>query len=94
MTAADYLLMQELRLSATKTNCARAQLWTLREPFLNLGASGCPSASRGASLAAVGVDFKRLTDYDDSIYGNYRSGCGRFIEITAGQTRAAYLMRR
>jgi len=38
MTAAAYVLMQELRLSATGTNCARAQVWTLRERFLKLGA--------------------------------------------------------
>lgn len=38
MTAAAYVLMQELRLSAAGTNCARAQVWTLRERFLKLGA--------------------------------------------------------
>ena len=34
LTAAAYVLMQELRLSATATDCARAQVWTLRERFL------------------------------------------------------------
>ncbi|HEV3332603.1 MAG TPA: hypothetical protein VG096_16555, partial [Bryobacteraceae bacterium] len=29
---------QELRLSAAATDCARAQVWTLRERFLKLGA--------------------------------------------------------
>ncbi|HEY2679903.1 MAG TPA: IS1380 family transposase [Candidatus Udaeobacter sp.] len=38
LTAAAYVLMQELRLSAAATNCARAQVWTLRERFLKLGA--------------------------------------------------------
>ena len=31
LTAAAYILMQELRLRAAGTNCARAQVWTLRE---------------------------------------------------------------
>jgi hypothetical protein len=30
--------MQELRLSAHGTECARAQVWTLREQLLKLGA--------------------------------------------------------
>ena len=34
LTAAAFVLMQELRLSAADTNCARAQVWTLRERFL------------------------------------------------------------
>lgn len=38
MTAAAFVLMQEMRLSATATDCARAQVWTLRERFLKLGA--------------------------------------------------------
>ena len=38
LTAAAYVLMQELRLSAANTNCARAQVWTLRERLLKLGA--------------------------------------------------------
>jgi hypothetical protein len=38
LTAAAYVLMQELRLSAAATDCARAQVWTLRERFLKLGA--------------------------------------------------------
>jgi len=38
LTAAAYVLMQEMRLSATATDCARAQVWTLRERFLKLGA--------------------------------------------------------
>jgi len=46
LTAAAYVLMQELRLSATGTNCARAQVWTLRERFLKLGARVVASARR------------------------------------------------
>jgi hypothetical protein len=38
LTAAAYVLMQELRLSAAGRNCARAQVWTLRERLLKLGA--------------------------------------------------------
>ena len=38
LTAAAYVLMQELRLSAATTNCARAQVSTLRERFLKIGA--------------------------------------------------------
>jgi hypothetical protein len=44
LTAAAYVLMQELRLSAAGTNCARAQVWTLRERFLKLGARVVGSA--------------------------------------------------
>jgi hypothetical protein len=38
MTSAAYVLMQELRLSAARTPCARAQVCTLRERLLKLGA--------------------------------------------------------
>jgi hypothetical protein len=38
LTATAYVLMQELRLQAALTDCARAQVWTLRERFLKLGA--------------------------------------------------------
>ena len=46
LTAAAYVLMQELRLSAAGTHCARAQVWTLRERFLKLGARVVASARR------------------------------------------------
>jgi hypothetical protein len=46
LTAAAYVLMQELRLCAAGTNCARAQVWTLRERFLKLGARIVASARR------------------------------------------------
>ncbi|MGB8481842.1 MAG: IS1380 family transposase [Acidobacteriaceae bacterium] len=38
LTAAAYVLLQELRLSAAGSHCARAQVSTLRERFLKLGA--------------------------------------------------------
>ncbi len=37
LTAAAYVLMQELRLAATRTSCARAQVSTLRERLIKLG---------------------------------------------------------
>ena len=37
MTAAAYVLMQEIRLAAALTAMARAQVWTLRERLLKLG---------------------------------------------------------
>jgi hypothetical protein len=46
LTAAAYVLMPELRLCAAGTNCARAQVWTLRERFLKLGARIVASARR------------------------------------------------
>ena len=38
LTAAACVLMQELRLQAASTDCARSQVWTLRERFLKHGA--------------------------------------------------------
>jgi hypothetical protein len=46
LTAAAYALMQELRLQAALTDCARAQVWTLRERFLKLGARVVTSLRR------------------------------------------------
>ena len=46
LTAAAYILMQELRLRAAGTNCARAQVWTLRERLLKLGARVVVSVRR------------------------------------------------
>ena len=37
LTAAAYVLMQEIRLKAARTGCARAQVATLRERLLKLG---------------------------------------------------------
>jgi len=37
MTAAAYVLMQELRLRLARTECARAQVSILRQRFLKLG---------------------------------------------------------
>jgi hypothetical protein len=46
MTAAAYVLMQELRRRAARTDCARAQVWTLRERLLKLGARVVRSVRR------------------------------------------------
>jgi hypothetical protein len=46
MTAAAYVLMQEIRRRAARTACARAQVWTLRERLLKLGASVVVSVRR------------------------------------------------
>jgi Transposase DDE domain group 1 len=46
LTAAAYILMQELRLRAAGTNCACAQVWTLRERLLKLGARVVVSVRR------------------------------------------------
>ena len=46
LTAAAYVLMQELRLHAANTNCARAQVWMVRERLLKLGAHVVASVRR------------------------------------------------
>jgi hypothetical protein len=46
LTAAAYVLLQELRLKAAHTSCARAQVWTLRERLLKLGARVLVSVRR------------------------------------------------
>ena len=46
LTAAAYVLMQELRLRAAGTACARAQVCMLRERLLKLGARVLVSARR------------------------------------------------
>ncbi len=46
LTASAYVLIQELRLSAANTNCARAQVGTLRERLLKLGARVVVSVRR------------------------------------------------
>jgi hypothetical protein len=46
LTAAAYVLMQELRLGARHTDCARAQVWMLRERLLKLGAQVIGSVRR------------------------------------------------
>jgi hypothetical protein len=46
LTAAAYVLMQELRLRAAGTACARAQVWMLRERLLKLGAHVVGSVRR------------------------------------------------
>ena len=46
LTAAAYVLMQELRLHAGGTDCARAQIGKLRERLLKLGARVLVSVRR------------------------------------------------
>jgi hypothetical protein len=46
MTAAAYVLMQEIRLAAGLTTMARAQVWTLRERLLKLGVRVVASVRR------------------------------------------------
>jgi len=46
MTAAAYVLMQQLRLRAARTSCARAQVQTLRERLLKLGVRVVKSVRR------------------------------------------------
>ena len=46
MTAAAYVLLQELRFHAATTRCARAQVWTLRDRLLKLGAQVVSSTRR------------------------------------------------
>lgn len=46
LTAAAYVLLQEVRLRAAPTECARAQVWTLRERLLKLGARVLRSVRR------------------------------------------------
>ena len=46
MTAAAYVLMQEIRLAAALTTMARAQVWTLRGRLLKLGVRVVASVRR------------------------------------------------
>jgi hypothetical protein len=46
MSAAAYVLMQEIRLQACNTDCARAQVTTLRERLIKLGARVVESVRR------------------------------------------------
>jgi hypothetical protein len=57
LTAAAYVLMQELRLGARGTDCARAQVWTLRERLLKLGARVLVSVRRMVVHLPVSFPF-------------------------------------
>ena len=46
LTAAAYVLMQELRLRAARTACARSQVWSLRDQLIKLGAHVVVSVRR------------------------------------------------
>src|SRR5215469_9134811 len=57
LTAAAYVLMQELRLRARGTDCARVQVWTLRERLLKLGARVLVSVRRMVVQLPVSFPF-------------------------------------
>jgi len=57
MAAAAYVLMQELRLRAARTACARAQVWTLRDRLLKLGAHVVVSVRRVVVHLPVSFPF-------------------------------------
>lgn len=57
ITAAAYVLMQELRLRAARTDCARAQVWILRERLLKLGARVIVSVRRVVVHLPVSFPF-------------------------------------
>jgi len=59
MTAAAYVLMQELRLKACRTGCARAQVNTLRLRLLKLG------VWVESSLRRIVLHFPTSTPYAD-----------------------------
>jgi hypothetical protein len=61
LTAAAYVLMQELRLRAAGTNCARAQVLALRERLLKLGARVAVSARR--MVLHLPASFPFLADF-------------------------------
>lgn len=46
LTAAAYILLQELRLNARATSCAKAQVWTIRQRLLKIGAQVISSTRR------------------------------------------------
>ncbi len=61
LTAAAYVLMQELRLVAAGTACARAQVWTLRERLLKLGARVVTSVRR--TVVHLPLSFPFLSSF-------------------------------
>jgi len=61
LTAAAYVLMQELRLRAAGTRCARAQVWMLRERLLKLGARVVASVRR--MVVHLPASFPFLTTF-------------------------------
>ncbi len=61
LTAAAYVLMQELRLQCRHTGCARAQVWMLRQRLLKLGAHVVGSVRR--VLVHLPVSFPFLPTF-------------------------------
>jgi hypothetical protein len=62
MTAAAYVLMQELRLRLAHSDCARAQVSTLRERFLKLGVQVI------ASVRRIVLHLPQAFPYRDGFY--------------------------
>src|SRR5262249_5564623 len=62
MTAAAYVLMQELRLKAQRTGCCRAQISTLRERLIKLGARVVISVRR--IVLHLPASFPHLADWN------------------------------
>jgi hypothetical protein len=58
LTAAAYVLMQELRLRAARTACARAQVTTLRERLLKLGVHVVRSVRRVVLHLPMSTPFR------------------------------------
>jgi len=61
MAAAAYVLLQEIRLNAALTSLSRAQVWTLRERLLKLGARVVSSVRR--ILVHLPESFPWRTDF-------------------------------
>lgn len=59
LTSAAYVLMQELRLMAQRTSCARAQVQTLRERLIKIGARVVVSVRRIVLHLPVSFPFMR-----------------------------------
>ncbi|MGH7126760.1 MAG: IS1380 family transposase, partial [Stellaceae bacterium] len=58
LTATAYLLMQEVRLKAAHTRWARAQVWTLREQLIKLGAHLVGSVRRNVLHLPASYPFR------------------------------------
>jgi len=59
MTAAAYVLMQELRLRLARTECARAQVSILRQRFLKLGVQVVATVRRVVLHFAASIPLSR-----------------------------------
>jgi len=73
MTAAAYVLLQELRLQAAGTDCARAQVGTLRERLLKVGARVEASVRRVVIHLPIAFPFRSSFDKIALAVGGLRS---------------------